>query len=66
MVYIGDMAGDTAYPVRKALAFAEEQWAQIRRFRFANEIKTQADAVRTLLGLATPKKNLDGSGATEG
>ena len=39
------------YPVRKALQFTTEQWAQVRAFRFAQQINTDAEALRVLLDL---------------
>jgi hypothetical protein len=51
------MNDNTAYPVRKALAFTDEQWRAVRAYRFKHEIDTEADAVRRLidLGLAAAR-----------
>ena len=44
-------AGETAYPVRKALGFTAEQWERVRAFRFEHRFGTEAEAVRRLLDL---------------
>ena len=55
--YLSLMA-ERAFPVRKMLTFTDEQWEQVRKFRFANEIETENEAVRQLidLGLQASKK----------
>jgi hypothetical protein len=50
MVYIDPMAIDT-FPVKKLIAFTTEQWQQVHRYRFDNEIQTESEAVRLLLDL---------------
>ena len=47
----GSNAGETAYPVRKALGFTAGQWERVRAFRFEHRFATEAEAVRRLLDL---------------
>ena len=54
---MNDMEKTTAYPVHKALQFTNEQWAQIRAYRFAQQINTDAEAVRVLLDLGLKTTN---------